>query len=131
MGDLYLSQLNVWKENLTMGMTTWAEISDINHARSDCHAWGASPNIEFFRIVLGIDSGSPGFSTVLINPHLSNLKQASGAMPHPKGEIAVAYSSGKDGKWKAVINLPTGTSGTFVWKDKSFPLHDGENKFDL
>ena len=131
MGDLYLSQLDVWKENLTMGMTTWAEISDINHARSDCHAWGASPNIEFFRIVLGIDSGSPGFNTVLIDPHLGNLKRASGAMPHPKGEISVSYSSDKDGKWKAVISLPIGTSGTFVWQDKSFQLHQGENKFDL
>jgi len=131
MGDLYLSQLNVWKENLAMGMTTWAEISDINHARSDCHAWGASPNIEFFRIVLGIDSSSPGFRTVLIHPHLGNLKQASGSIPHPKGEIAVSYSSDKNGKWKAVISLPDGTSGIFLWKDKSFPLHDGENKYEL
>jgi len=30
-----------------------------------------------------------------------------------------------------VINLPTGTSGIFLWKDKNFPLHDGENKYEL
>jgi hypothetical protein len=59
LGDKYLEMLGKWKENLAMGMTTWAEIDDINRARSDCHAWGSSPNIELFRIVLGIDSDAP------------------------------------------------------------------------
>src|SRR5687768_2793312 len=42
LGSLYLDQLDTWKQNLAMGLTTWAEISDINNARSDCHAWGSS-----------------------------------------------------------------------------------------
>ena len=61
LGNDYLNWLGIWRKNLDMGLTTWAEISDINNARSDCHAWGASPNIEFFRIVMGIDSDAPGF----------------------------------------------------------------------
>ncbi|MGH2564531.1 MAG: alpha-rhamnosidase, partial [Ginsengibacter sp.] len=73
-GNLYLDRLQIWKDNLANGLTTWAEISDINAARSDCHAWGASPNIEFFRIVLGIDTDAPGFNKIRIEPHLGNLK---------------------------------------------------------
>ena len=52
---LLISQCNlpgVWEENIKQGMTTWAEISDINATRSDCHAWGAHPNIELYRRVL-------------------------------------------------------------------------------
>jgi alpha-L-rhamnosidase len=131
LGNSYLDQLGIWKENLKMGLTTWAEMSDVNNSRSDCHAWGASPNIEFFRIVLGIDSDAPGFSKVKITPHLGNLKQASGSMPHPKGEINVNYTSDKKGKWRAVISIPPGTSGIFVWKDKSFELKAGMNTLAL
>ena len=65
-GNNYLNWLGIWKENIKEGLTTWAEISDINNSRSDCHAWGASPNIEFFRTVLGIDSDAPSFKKVKI-----------------------------------------------------------------
>jgi alpha-L-rhamnosidase len=61
LGNHYMNWLDVWRNNIKMGLTTWAEISDLEHNRSDCHAWGASPNIEFFRTVLGIDSYAPGF----------------------------------------------------------------------
>ncbi|MEP6952342.1 MAG: hypothetical protein ABI863_23825 [Ginsengibacter sp.] len=50
--------MQIWKDNLANGLTTWAE-GGINGSRSDCHAWGASPNIEFFRTVLGIDTDAP------------------------------------------------------------------------
>ena len=58
----YMNWLNTWRENTKMGLTTWAEESNLQATRSDCHAWGASPNIEFFRTVLGvdIDSYAPG-----------------------------------------------------------------------
>ena len=60
--------------------------------RSDCHAWGASPNFELFRTVLGIDSAAPGFRRVIIRPFLGRLTRASGAIPHPRGEIAVSLA---------------------------------------
>ncbi len=69
LGNNYLTWLDKWFENIAMGMTTWAEDSNVNTARSDCHAWGASPNIEFYRIVLGIDTDAPGFRRVKIEPH--------------------------------------------------------------
>jgi alpha-L-rhamnosidase len=131
LGDLYLDQLTIWKENLRMGLTTWAEISDINNARSDCHAWGASPNIEFFRIVLGIDSDAPGFKTIRIQPHLGKLKEASGSMPHPLGSVRTSYFQDKSGKWKVEISIPKGTNGSFFWKGVKYELKEGQNLFSL
>jgi hypothetical protein len=125
LGDRYLTLLGDWHDQLANGLTTWAEISDHNNSRSDCHAWGSSPNIELFRIVLGIDTGSPGFETVKIKPHLGALPEASGKIPHPQGEISVRYFKSK-GKWKAEISLPNETPGTFYWKEKQYDLKAGE-----
>jgi alpha-L-rhamnosidase len=132
-GNMYLDMLGKWKENLAMGMTTWAEIDDINNARSDCHAWGSSPNIEFFRIVLGIDSDAPGFSKVKIEPHPGQLKNVSGYIPHPPtgGKINVDYKQTSIGKWNFTIQLPITISGTFIWKGKQYNLHEGKNSFAL
>ncbi|MEO8414907.1 MAG: alpha-L-rhamnosidase N-terminal domain-containing protein [Ginsengibacter sp.] len=129
-GNLYLDRLQIWKDNLAMGLTTWAEISDINAARSDCHAWGSSPNIEFFRTVLGIDTDAPGFNTIKIEPNLGSLTKVSGSMPHPKGEISASYNVNQQGRLDAVISIPKGTSGVFVWKGKEHVLKSGETKFE-
>jgi alpha-L-rhamnosidase len=130
MGNDYLKWLDMWRENIKMGMTTWAEISNISETRSDCHAWGASPNIEFYRTILGIDSDAPGFSKIKIEPHLGDLKNASGEMPHPNGVIAVHYKEDA-GKWNVQITLPANTSGRLIWKGKSYVLKGGENRFSL
>ena len=129
-GNLYLDRLQIWKDNLAMGLTTWAEISDINNARSDCHAWGASPNIEFFRTVLGIDADAPGFSKIRIEPNLGSLTKASGSIPHPKGEIKVSYNVNAQSKLSAIISIPAGTSGVFVWKGKEHVLKSGETRLE-
>lgn len=129
-GNDYLKWLSKWDENIQMGLTTWSEISDVNNARSDCHAWGSSPNIEFFRIVLGIDSDAPGFSKVRIEPRLGDLKKIGGEMPHPKGKIAVRYAFEK-GKWVMEVNLPAGLSGQFVWKEKMYELSEGRNRIQI
>ncbi|MFN7119966.1 MAG: alpha-L-rhamnosidase C-terminal domain-containing protein [Saprospiraceae bacterium] len=125
LGDDYLNWLDIWKENLAQGMTTLAEISDINNTRSDSHAWGAHPNIEFLRTVLGIDSAAPGFQKVKIEPHLGNLNFASGSMPHPNGTISINYKKEKD-QWTAEITLPKHTDGVLFWKGKAYALKGGE-----
>lgn len=125
LGNEYLNWLGIWKENLAQGMTTWAEMSDVNRSRSDCHAWGASPNIEFLRTVLGIDSDAPGFARVKIEPHLGTLKKASGSMPLPSGKIAASYIQTATG-WKAVIALPARTAGYLLWNGKRYPLNAGQ-----
>jgi hypothetical protein len=132
LGNSYLNQLGIWKQNLAMGMTTWAEIDDINRTRSDCHAWGSSPNIEMFRIVLGINSSAAGFAKVRIEPHLGYLKQASGSIPHPAGKIATSYHfDDKTKKWSVVIKIPLQVTGTFVWKGKEYVLSGGETKMKV
>ncbi len=128
LGDDYLSWLDVWRTNLDLGLTTWAEDSDVAGARSDCHAWGSSPNVEFFRTVLGIDSASPGFGTVRIAPHLGDIEQISGEMPHPAGMISVSYDT-VSGEGR--VTLPAGVTGTFVWKGKVTALVGGENVLGL
>jgi len=130
LGNDYMKWLDIWRENIKMGLTTWAEISDLVNNRSDCHAWGSSPNIEFFRTVLGIDSYAPGFSKIKIEPHLGDLKNVSGEIPHPNGTVAAEYSEGQS-VWKIKITLPQETSGVFVWKGETYPLKAGENVFKM
>ena len=130
LGNHYINWLGIWRDNIKMGLTTWAETSDLNNNRSDCHAWGASPNIEFYRMVLGIDSYAPGFSKVKIEPHLGALTNVSGEIPHPNGKVAVSYLLDKN-KWKIKIVLPQNTPGIFIWKGKKYPLKAGENSFAI
>ena len=101
-----------------------------NKVRSDCHAWGSSPNIELYRIVLGIDSDAPGFSKVKIEPHLGTLTNAEGTIPHPNGNIKTSYVL-QNGIWNIALTLPQKTTGKFLWKGKEYTLKSGENKFTL
>lgn len=106
LGERYLSRLGTWEFMLKEGLTTWAEI-DSPYTRSDCHAWGASPNIEFFRTVLGVDSAGPGWSRVIVRPHLGPLQKLSGAVPHPKGMVEVRVE--RDGeKYQIDVHAPQG-----------------------
>ena len=127
-GDRYLDMLGTWRTMLDRGLTTWAETAD--PTRSDCHAWGASPNYELFRTVLGIDSAAPGFARVVIRPFLGKLTHVSGAIPHPKGEIAVTLTL-DNGKLEASVTLPAGVTGRFEWHGQTRDLHPGENRLTL
>ena len=130
LGNDYLNWLGVWRDNINMGLTTWAETPNINMARSDCHAWGSSPNIEFFRTILGIDSDAPGFTKVKIEPHPGSITNISGEIPHPQGKIFVQYSNA-NGQINVVVNLPGNLTGRLVWKRKSYPLKPGKNSVHL
>ena len=127
-GDQYLEMLGPWRRMLASGLTTWAERND--PSRSDCHGWGASPNIELFRTVLGIDSAAPGFRRVVIRPNLGQLERASGTIPHPKGTVGVNLAR-REGKLEAEISLPDGVEGDFVWNGASHPLPAGKSNLSL
>ena len=129
-GDEYLDWLDIWRKNIELGLTTWGETSQVESTRSDCHAWGSSPNIEFFRILLGIESAAPNFSKVRITPHLGSIKQIGGSMPHPEGEISVDYTRSGKGL-TAVISLPTTISGEFYWNGEKHSLKGGRNELNL
>lgn len=124
-GDRYLDSLGQWRDMLARGLSTWAEQAD--PTRSDCHAWGASPNIEFFRTVLGIDSSAPGFRRVTIRPALGKLTHVSGSIPHPAGEIAVSLAV-ENGELKAEVRLPAGVTGEFSWRGEKKPLNGGVSR---
>jgi hypothetical protein len=130
LGDQYLDWLGSWRENIAMGLTTWAEAPNVNTSRSDCHAWGSSPNIELFRTVLGIDSDAPGFAKIKVEPHLGKLKNISGEIPHPNGKVKTSYNY-KNNQWLVNITLPEKTTGSLVWKGKLYPLRTGINAFKM
>jgi hypothetical protein len=131
LGNDYIKWLGKWDENIRMGLTTWAEMSDVDGSRSDCHAWGSSPNVEFFRIVLGVDSSAPGFRKIKIEPHLGDISNIKGSVPHPLGDIVVSYLKDKKGKWTVSAELPGDVSGTFVWNGQTYPLQPGKNNIDV
>ena len=130
LGNDYLTWLGKWRENIATGLTTWAETSELNTTRSDCHAWGASPNIEFFRTILGIDTDAINFSRVKIEPHLGALKAIGGEIPHPRGKVKVSYKVDTR-HLQATLELPTKTTGQFIWKGKRYALKEGKNTIIL
>jgi alpha-L-rhamnosidase len=127
-GDTYLDRLDDWRTMLGRGLTTFAETVDRPGAasRSDCHAWSASPNIEIFRTVLGVDSMAPGFRRVSVRPHLGKLARAEGSVPHPKGSIDVRLAE-RD----ATIVLPPGITGEFEWRGVTQGLTPGINSIRI
>jgi hypothetical protein len=122
LGDRYLDLLGPWREMLDLGLTTWAERSE--PSRSDAHAWGSSPNVEFLRTVLGVDSAGPGFSTVRVAPHMGPLTEVTGRVPHPRGFVEVSLKRTGD-TLDARVALPPGVTGELVWRGATFPLMPG------
>jgi alpha-L-rhamnosidase len=128
MADSYCDLLQRWRNMLVLGLTTTPEYSD--PSRSDTHAWSAHPAYDFPTIIAGIHPGSPGFATVRIEPSLGKLLWVEASMPHPKGMILTRYDKHAKST-DASITLPDSVSGTLVWKGTSYPLHSGEQKFQL
>ena len=124
LGDAFLTQLDDWRTMLEMGLTTFAEKPE--PTRSDCHAWSACPNYEFFSTTLGINPGSPGFRTVRIEPFLGDLSFAEGSIPHPDGKLYVRLEKTTDGL-KAMVSLPTGVEGDLIWNGQMRHVQGGRD----
>ena len=75
MGEL----LKCWRRMLQMGLTTWLE--DPRGDRSDCHAWGCGPMVEFCREILGVRPDKPGYAAIGIEPKPAGLRFARGRVP--------------------------------------------------
>jgi alpha-L-rhamnosidase len=113
---------------LALGLTTWAESPE--PTRSDSHAWSAHPNYDLLTIVAGVHPGSPGFNSVLIEPHLGALKKLNAAIPIPKGMVQVRYMRSADAL-DAEITLPDGISGEIIWNGHRASLHSGKQTLKL
>lgn len=125
MGNLYANTLQPWEEMLALGLTTFPETSAPT-VRSDCHAWSASPCYDFLATICGIEPETAGFKVVRIEPNLGNLTRVSGTLPHPNGQIKVAYKKLSNGTFSAEIELPPNLEGHFVSNGKSIPLKSGK-----
>jgi hypothetical protein len=122
LGDQYLDQLGPWRQMLALGLTTWAEKPE--PTRSDCHAWSAHPNFDLLATVAGIEPAAAEFRQVEIRPHLGALHELKATLPHPQGEISVAYElRGKS--FTADVVLPEKLSGWFYWGGTRVALHGG------
>jgi hypothetical protein len=126
--DLYLESLGPWRRMLDLGLTTFAETAE--PTRSDDHAWSAHPVYDLLTLVAGIRPDSPGFRTVLVEPHPSTLEQFNARMPHPAGDI-VEQGKSEEGGWVFDVSLPPGLTGTFRWGGRSIALAEGPNHLDL
>lgn len=123
MGDLYYAELKPWRDMLKVGLTTFAEKPE--PARSDCHAWSASPSYDFLSTICGINPALPGFRTVEIKPALGELTEVNATMLHPDGEIALQLKrKGKNGV-EGMVTLPRSLKGKFIWQGKELILKGG------
>jgi hypothetical protein len=77
------------------------------------------------RTVLGVDSAAPGFSRVLVRPHLGQLKFVEGTVPHPKGMIEVRVEAAGN----VSVNSPV--DGEFLWRGARRELRAGANRFTI
>ncbi len=124
LGERILDLMGPWQRMLDDGMTTCTE--KFGESRSDCHAWGSSPNIFLLTTVLGVQPAAPGFARVRIEPHPGPLAAVEGQVPSPQGIIAVKLDANR-----ARAELPPGVEGTFIWRGVETPLRSGTNEIDL
>ena len=129
LGDRYMQELTPWTEMLADGLTTWSEWSG-NDTRSDCHAWGASPNFELLRTVAGIESMAAGFKKVRIAPNPGQYRHVRAKMPHPQGTIRLDWQRG-DAGITATVELPEHIEGELDWNGRTYALHGGQNRLEL
>ncbi|WP_129715396.1 alpha-L-rhamnosidase N-terminal domain-containing protein [Pedobacter sp. SYP-B3415] len=125
-GNDYYAQLAPWRGMLANGLTTFAENPD--PTRSDCHAWSASPNYDFLATLCGIMPAGPGFKEVRIEPFPGPLTELRGSMPHPAGTLRVELKRKGAKGLDAVVELPAGISGSFVWNGRSIRLAPGRQE---
>jgi alpha-L-rhamnosidase len=128
MADDYLASIQAWRQLLALHFSTWPEMP--GNTRSDSHAWSAHPIYDLLTLVAGIEPASPGFRTVRIAPHLGALGSLTATYPHPDGMIRVEYERSGTAL-EAAITLPGQLSGSFVIRNKTWPLHPGVNHLHI
>ena len=120
----YLNRLDIWKDMIDAGLTTFAE--EGIESRSDCHAWSASPIYEFYHTVAGIKPAELGFKKVMIKPDLGDLKNLKAEFPTPSGLISASYNVTNNGL-STEITLPDSVTGIFVFNGQEYTLNSGRN----
>ncbi|NDP19989.1 MAG: hypothetical protein GZ091_02745 [Paludibacter sp.] len=125
MGNYYLKSLDTWKKLLLVNVTTWTETGD--RGRSECHAWGSSPNYHFFKIIAGIDSDAPGFKKIKIEPNFNETDTIKAKVPYRTGEIKVFLYKNTNATVSGVVEIPDSTKAYIMLHGKKISLHAGNN----
>jgi len=128
LSDNYLETIDLWREMLDLGLTTFAEKPD--PTRSDCHAWSASPNYDFLSTVAGIEPAEPGFKSIKMQPAFGELNEIEGEMPHPEGMISFHLERVGETGISGKISMPRKLKGNFIWMGEKIEL-SGETKIEL
>lgn len=128
LADEYIDQLGPWHDMIAKGLTTFEE-GDYDE-RSDCHAWGATPNYDLLATVCGIRPAKHGFNKIEITPAFGKLTFIKAKMPHPKGLIEVDLQKTGNGI-TGFVSIPETTTGVFKWKDETVILTGGKTAIKL
>lgn len=128
-GNDYLNWLNIWRENIAMGLSTWGE--DRTSMLPVRIAMPGDPaRISSFSERCWASTATATFFTSEIEPHLGDLKKISGKIPHTNGALSVSYEL-VNGQWHIRIDLPPGITGTLVWKRKTHRAESGRKQMVL
>ncbi|ESQ89246.1 hypothetical protein ABAC460_13190 [Asticcacaulis sp. AC460] len=129
LSDTYLDRLQTWRDLTKLNFTTWPE--NRGETRSDTHAWSSHPTADLIGVVAGIRSAAPGYTRVLVEPHLGHLTELDAAAATPAGLVSVSYRRLADGRLSARITKPAGLPGSFIWQGKAYQLKDIETNLVL
>jgi len=77
-----------------------------------------------------IRAAAPGFSQIVIEPHLGTLHNVRASLPHPKGHIDVPFAVSANGT-DVTINCPDGVPAMLIWHGKAYTLHAGAQTLRL
>ncbi len=103
-----------WKHMVDSGTTiTWEAWDQKYKPNQDWnHPWGAAPANLLPRFVLGVRVLTPGWGSILVQPHPGTLASVEGKIPTPRGEISVAWKLDlkQEKSFTMTLALPSGVS---------------------
>ena len=108
-----------WWNMIASGSTITMEAWDLKYKTNlDWnHAWGAAPANIIPRYLWGIRPAKPGFSEVVIQPRLANLRESTITCPTIRGPISCEYKYLSDMDMRYSVDLPANMVGEFFLGD--------------
>lgn len=98
--------------------------------RSHDHPMFGASAVYLFRNLLGIEDTSYIDGKIAFNPCLDSVvKSASGSVPTPNGRAEISFKVSETTSIN--ITIPLGLTATLLYKDRTFNLNSGENKFEF
>jgi hypothetical protein len=76
---------------------------------SMAHGWSTGVVSLLSNYVLGVRPTGPGFSSWMLEPHVSGLSWARGVVPTPLGDIAVSWDVEADNCFRLTVTVPLGS----------------------